>query len=94
MCQMSANFFIRNKRRNHSMKTAELAIPVKGTSWPILISQVEIGEQKRRGFPVEKGSSIRPVISGILKLRYPERTYSAKKELFNGKLAIVVRRIR
>ena len=78
----------------------KLARPVKGTSWPDLVLQVELQSKEDKGtdrdkgkpFPIENASSIRPAISGRVKLLYPDREYEANKEVFQGELVLMVRR--
>ncbi|WP_207425963.1 hypothetical protein [Pedobacter sp. SYSU D00535] len=55
----------------------ELATPVKGTSWTDLIVAIEVGGEGY--FPYEKAATIRPLISGRVKDKYPERAFEATK---------------
>ncbi|WP_183567407.1 hypothetical protein [Mucilaginibacter sp. SP1R1] len=71
----------------------EVLTPQRGTSWPILISDIElIGEEHARPFPLDKESSIRPAISSRVKAMHPDRVYVATKEERNGVSAIWVYR--
>ncbi len=63
----------------------ELATPQKGTSWPSLISDIElVGEQHGKAFPLDKETSIRPAISTHVKKDYPNRVYKANKKVKDG----------
>lgn len=66
--------------------TIQIATPQKGTSWPGLITEIEmVGETNGKPFPVEKIAQLRSVISGTIKPRYPERVYKAKKTVKDNK---------
>jgi hypothetical protein len=89
--------------------STQLAMPSKGTSWVTLVSDVplngpdwETDKAQDHGipFPHEKRTSIRPAISGRVKLLYPDRVYTANEELcderypeLEGQLVLMVRRI-
>lgn len=94
------------------METAKLVMPIKGVSWPDLVLQVPLNlkgwekdPSKDLGvpFPFEKRSSIRPAISGRVKMKYPGRIYRATEEVYSGvnpvykeligQLVLMVRRI-
>lgn len=64
----------------------ELATPIKGTSWTDLIVNIKVGGTGK--FPADKESTIRPLISGRVKDKFPEREYRAKK---SGEILTVYR---
>jgi len=94
------------------MQAADLTAPVKSISWVALILPIHISaegwkEDKSKDFgkpfPFEKRTSIRPAISGRIKMMFPERKYKTYEETyvgadprykeFVGKLSLVVRRL-
>lgn len=95
------------------MDISALTTPVKSISWAALILPIQISEEGwendkskdfGKPFPFEKRSSVRPIISGKIKDKYPDRIYKTSEEVyegdderyqeFKGKLSIVVRRIK
>lgn len=95
------------------MQAADLTAPVKSISWVALILPIKISidgwkeDQTKdfgKPFPFEKRTSIRPAISGRIRIMYPDRKYKTYEEIyqgsdprykeFKGKLSLVVRRLK
>lgn len=84
------------------MNTLELAVPVKGTSFPELLAAIDQitlegwkedpSKDKGVPFPIENTKHIRSLISSTIKYRYPDRKYSANKEVHQGVSVLMVRR--
>ena len=70
------------------MKTKQLAMPVKGTSWTDLIASLEPGEE--REFPYTKHPTIRPLISGRIALMYPDRQFETSKGLLDSGIEVLI----
>lgn len=69
----------------------EIATPQKGTSWPSLISDIDVlGRDNGKPFPIEKAAHIRSVITSDVKPRFPTRVYEANKTVKEGKTVLWV----
>lgn len=70
---------------------SQLAKPVKGTSWTDLIVSIRKGCKKP--FPLDKQSTIRPLISGRVALMYPNRRFETSKGIVDDKEVLIVKRV-
>jgi|GEM_PF-2883325 len=73
------------------MNTRELAEPAKNSSWIALISEMEVGD--KINIALFRAKTIRPLISGRVADRFPERAFITKKTIVGDQEVLIVKRI-